>query len=104
LCRKTKGWSVTIGRAQGGEIAVTVYVHKDRGQTVIGSLDPWFSLTADTDDELHAFAARLGLLRNSFHPGAPTGKQASVSGHYDLSKGERDQALALGAQPSKLRA
>jgi hypothetical protein len=82
-----------------------VYVRKDRGQLLIGSLDPWFSLTADTEDELHAFATRLGLPRSTFHPGTPSGSQQEVfSGHYDLSKGERDQAMALGAQPSKRRA
>jgi hypothetical protein len=45
---------------------MTVYVHKLRGQgrALFGrtaSPDPWFVLTADTDDELHAFAASLGL-------------------------------------------
>jgi hypothetical protein len=84
---------------------MSVYVHKDRGQGryLFGrtaSPDPWFSLTADTEDELHAFAARLGLQRSMFHPGTPTGpQQMSVSGHYDVTMGERDQAVALGARP-----
>lgn len=82
---------------------MTVYVHKLRGQS--GLLagrpldDPWFGLTADTEDELHAFAAKLGLQRKMFQPGTPTGpQQVSVTGHYDVTESERDQALALGAQ------
>jgi Protein of unknown function (DUF4031) len=82
---------------------MTVYVHKLRGQggLLTGGTpnDPWFGLTADTEDELHAFAARLGLQRNTFQPGTPTGpQQVSVTGHYDVTEGERDQAVALGAQ------
>jgi hypothetical protein len=82
---------------------MTVYVHKLRGQSQLLSgrrLDnQWFGLTADTDDELHAFAARLGLQRNMFQPGTPTGpQQLPVTGHYDVTEGERDQAVALGAQ------
>jgi hypothetical protein len=83
---------------------MTVYVHKLRGQSGLLSgrtprPDPWFGLTADTEEELHAFAAKLGLQRDMFHPGTPTGPQPlSVSGHYDVTMGERDQAVALGAQ------
>jgi Protein of unknown function (DUF4031) len=85
------------------ENAMTVYVHKLRGQSGLlnGATpnDPWFGLTADTEDELHAFAARLGLQPSLFQPGAPTGShQVSVSGHYDVTEGERDRAVALGAQ------
>lgn len=48
-------------------------------------------LTADTLDELHAFAAKLGLKRSWFqnHPLAP---------HYDLSPAKRELALKLGAE------
>ena len=82
---------------------MTVYVHKLRGQSGLLSgttlNDPWFGLTADTEDELQAFAARLGLQRNTFQPGTPTGpRQASLTGHYDVTEGERDQAVTLGAQ------
>ncbi len=81
---------------------MTVYVHKDRGQSrlLFGRTpfrDPWFSLTADTEDELHTFAARLGLLPTTFHLGTP--QHVSISGHYDMTMGERDQAVALGARP-----
>jgi Protein of unknown function (DUF4031) len=83
---------------------MTVYVHKLRGQSALlsgrTSTDPWFGLAADTEDELHAFAARLGLQRSMFQPGTPIGpQQVPVTGHYDVTEGERDQAVALGAQP-----
>lgn len=83
---------------------MTVYVHKLQGlgRAFFGrtaSPDPWFVLTADTDDELHSFAASLGLTRVMFRPGIEAGpRQAPVAGHYDVTSGERDQAVALGAQ------
>ena len=50
----------------------------------------WAHLMADTLDELHAFAARLGLPRRAF--------QDKTSGaHYDVSVEMREQALQLGA-------
>jgi len=50
----------------------------------------WAHLMADTLDELHAFAARLGLPRRAF--------QNRTSGaHYDVPAPLRDRALALGA-------
>jgi len=61
--------------------------------------DPWFVLTADTDDELHAMAASLGLTRIMFRPGkkARRGRKPEAP-HYPITMGERDRALALGAQ------
>jgi hypothetical protein len=81
---------------------MTVYVHKLEGQsrTLTASTDPWFVLTADTDDDLHAFAASLGLTRIMFRPGKPAGPhQEPVAAHYDVTQGERDRAVALGARP-----
>ncbi len=52
----------------------------------------WAHLLADELDELHAFAARLGLPRHAFqdkHSGA----------HYDIDAALRERALALGAIP-----
>lgn len=46
-------------------------------------------LMADTLEELHAFAARLGLRRTWFQPRS--------SPHYDLSPAKRARALELGA-------
>jgi len=81
---------------------VTVYVYKIRHQGMFVTRemsDPWYDLTADTEDELHAFAAQLGIPRQGFEPGPPVGvQQASVSWHYTVTAGERDRAIALGAQ------
>jgi hypothetical protein len=47
----------------------------------------WAHLVSDTSyDELHAFAAQLGLPPRAFH-----------RDHYDIPEELRDQALALGA-------
>ena len=97
-------WNGQAGEGQAGEEAMTVYVHKLQGQSraFFGRTprsDPWFVLTADTDDELHAFAASLGLTRVMFRPGAQAlPQQESVAAHYDVTLGERDRAVALGAR------
>lgn len=50
----------------------------------------WAHLMADTLDELHAFAQRLGVPRHAF--------QDRTSGaHYDIPAALREQALVLGA-------
>jgi hypothetical protein len=50
----------------------------------------WAHLMADTLDELHLFAAALGLPRRAF--------QNKTSGaHYDVTAALRDEAIALGA-------
>lgn len=49
-------------------------------------------LAADTLDELHAFASRLGMKHEWFQPGR--GRHP----HYDLVKSRRDLAVKLGAQ------
>ncbi len=52
----------------------------------------WAHLMADTLDELHAFAARLGMPRHAF--------QDKTSGaHYDVTAELREHAIALGAMP-----
>ncbi|KAF1721766.1 DUF4031 domain-containing protein [Pseudoxanthomonas wuyuanensis] len=52
----------------------------------------WAHLMADTLEELHAFAARLGIPRRAF--------QNKTSGaHYDVPAPLREQAIALGAVP-----
>jgi hypothetical protein len=55
---------------------MAVYVNKlrDRSRLFYGRTAPprpLFGLTADTQDELHAFAARLGIRRD---PGTPSGR------------------------------
>jgi len=54
----------------------------------------WCHLLADDIDELHRFAARLGLYRHSYQ-GPPT----TASPHYDLTAFERRRAIGLGAKP-----
>lgn len=50
----------------------------------------WAHLMADDLDELHAFAARLGMPRHAF--------QDKRSGaHYDIDEASRMRALELGA-------
>lgn len=50
----------------------------------------WAHLMADSLDELHAFAAALGLPRHAF--------QDRTSGaHYDVTAELREHAIALGA-------
>lgn len=57
-------------------------------------------LQADTVDELHAFAARMGLRRQWFQsqPDRPE------KDHYDLSAAGRELALSLGAVAEDRRA
>lgn len=57
--------------------------------------DRWSHLLADTAEELHAFAARLGLRRQHFHhkPARPW------KDHYDVPEPKRRQAIELGAKP-----
>ena len=53
----------------------------------------WCHLTADTESELHAFAARLGLRREWFQRKA----RAPWQDHYDVTEGMRHKAINLGA-------
>jgi hypothetical protein len=67
-------------------VYVDELVWESRGRT-------WCHLLADSEDELHRFAARLGLPGSSFHnrPGRPW------RDHYDLTAGMRLKAIGLGA-------
>lgn len=55
----------------------------------------WCHLLADDVDELHRFAAQLGLHRISYQ-----GPPKSGNPHYDLTAFERSRAIACGALPS----
>lgn len=57
-----------------------------------GSATEWCHLIADTLDELHAFAARIGMRRSWFQSAA----QHRVD-HYDLTPSRRAAAVRLGA-------
>jgi hypothetical protein len=54
----------------------------------------WCHLLADDIDELHRFAAGLGLTRFSYQ-----GPPKTASPHYDLTSFERQRALGNGAKP-----
>ena len=66
---------------------MTVYVDEEgirwRGRE-------WCHLVADSLDELHAFAAKLGLRRSWF-------QSKTHYPHYDVTMAVRTRALALGA-------
>jgi hypothetical protein len=53
----------------------------------------WCHLLADDIDELHRFAARLGVHRMSYQ-----GPPRTSAPHYDLTAFERRRAMALGAR------
>ena len=72
-----------------------VYVDNMRMQARVGRLDArWSHLTADTDDELHALAARIGL-RRAWHQKSPPHSRS----HYDVTESKRAAAIAAGAIP-----
>jgi hypothetical protein len=52
----------------------------------------WCHLLADDTEELHRFAAELGIKRASYQ-----GPPKTSTPHYDLTAYERRQAIALGA-------
>jgi len=60
----------------------------------------WSHLFADIQEELHEFAAKLGLRRSYFQPGRPRSDGSpSPHWHFDLTVGKRQQAIRLGASP-----
>ena len=54
----------------------------------------WSHLTADSGEELHEFAERLGVPRRGFHhnPDRPW------KDHYDIPEALREAALRMGAK------
>ena len=86
---------------------MTVYIDNARIPATVGRIrGRWSHLTADTQDELHAFAARLGLKRSWFQIGCKSGldtAETCVHWHYDVVDRVRARALELGAQPIDLR-
>ena len=84
-----------------GAVAVYVSKQRDLGRLLAGRSSmppPLFTLTADSDDELHAFAGRLGIRKDPGTPATPAGfVQDAVVRHYLLTQGERDRAVELGA-------
>lgn len=86
---------------------MTVYVDNFRAPARVGNVrGRWSHLTADAPDELHEFAARLGLKREWFQTCKKRcGREGEpcVHWHYDVVDTKRDEAIALGAQAIDIR-
>lgn len=64
----------------------------------------WSHLLADTRDELHAFAAGIGLKREWFQPKCRAeDAEKCPHWHYDVTEGKRQEAIAAGARPVTYR-
>lgn len=77
---------------------MAVYVDEIRDYTRVAKMrglrhTHWCHLTADTEQELHAFATRLGLRRSWFQKKSET----DYRWHYDIVPSKRAHALRLGA-------
>lgn len=72
---------------------MTAYVDElrpaTRGPRIRNTPRVWCHLMADTEEELHAFAQRIGMQRKWFQPGRYP--------HYDLTPGRRLVAVRYGA-------
>lgn len=88
---------------------MTVYVDNFRAPATVGHIrGRWSHLTADTVEELHEFADRLGHRREWFqarckHGSCPTRNGVCVHWHYDVVDRKRTEAIALGAKPIDIR-
>lgn len=70
-----------------------VFVDDMKLRAKVGNLDAvWSHLGADSLEEMHEFAQRLGLKRSWF--------QVSSSGipHYDITRSMRAKAVKMGAE------
>jgi hypothetical protein len=56
----------------------------------------WFHLLADSIQELHAFAANIGIQKRAFHIGAR-------HPHYDVTAAQRRRAIRHGARSISAR-
>lgn len=91
---------------------MTVYVDDFGMPARVGGINGrWSHLIADSRDELHEFAARLGLRREWFQdpvvngkpPRPAPGSRHAEAWHYDVTQSKRQLALRLGAQPISWR-
>lgn len=84
---------------------MTVIVDNFRAPARVGGIRArWSHLTADTPEELHAFAAKLGLKRDWFQAKCKHGKcDPCPHWHYDVTDSKRTEAIALGARAVDLR-
>jgi hypothetical protein len=86
---------------------MTVYVDDARIPARVGRISGrWSHLTATTQDELHAFAAQLGLQRRWFQTCRNTRLCPPAQcphWHYDVTEGRRAAAIQAGAVPIGIR-
>lgn len=85
---------------------MTVYVDNARIPATVGRIRArWSHLTADNTEELHAFAARIGLRRAWFQTcKRPCHKTLPCSHwHYDVTESKRTEAIAAGAKSIDIR-
>lgn len=85
---------------------MAVYVDDFRTSAQVGRGRPsvWSHMTADSREELHEFAAKLGLRRSWFQDPCVNGKYKPKPGsrhaenwHYDVTETVRQKAIAAGA-------
>jgi hypothetical protein len=90
---------------------MTVYVDDFRAEARVGGLHSrWSHMIADTPEELHEFARRIGLKPEWFQdpcvngkPRAEPGTRLAENWHYDVTDSKRRQALSIGAKPISWR-
>ena len=88
---------------------MTVYVDNYRVPATVGRIrGRWSHLTADTTEELHEFADRLGHRREWFQArcklaSCPTRDGVCVHFHYDVVDARRTRAIELGAKAIDIR-
>lgn len=74
---------------------MTIYVESMRMRARVGRLTAnWSHLTADSTEELLAFAERLGLKTSWIQNRGHVWKE-----HFDVTDSKRELAIRLGAQP-----
>ncbi len=75
---------------------MAVYVDDWRQKATLGPVEGrWSHLLADSEEELHQFADRLGLRRAWFQ----RHRRHPALNHYDVTEETRERAVALGAVP-----
>jgi len=79
---------------------MTVYVDDMRLKVQLPGMRParWSHLLADTPEELHEFAQRLGLRREWAQD-----EDNPITFHYDVTDTKRREAIALGAKAITIR-
>ena len=79
---------------------MTVYVDDWRQRARLGPVEgSWSHLLGDDAEELHRFAARLGLRRAWYQEH----RRHRALNHYDVTEEARCRAIALGAVPVSWR-